>query len=262
MDTPTADHSGSPRFTLEGAYTPPDYLEEPVILDRPGYTAKIAEGHIEVTFRDPEPLPSADCQAVVDRDLPQVFMAHMILTCQPWEMTELRLLRRYPDGRRDIWLSAASGFYFVSGSPADFIHRDAEGNIIRDTKAERLADDRGFREQCLRHVENPMIQGLMASFGRAVVDPADRMTHMYEIRDALSRHLGGKKEARRALGLTSAEWSDLGRIANDEPIKESRHRGNHPVLRQATEDERTRVIEVARHMIRAYLDHLDRTLTP
>ena len=80
------------------------------------------------------------------------------------------------------------------------------------------------------HLENPLIQGLMASFGRAVADPADRMTHLYEIRDALSRHLGGEKEARRALGLTSADWSDLGRIANHEPIKESRHRGNHPVL--------------------------------
>jgi hypothetical protein len=263
MNTPTANHGGSPRVTLEGTYTPSDYLEEPVILDRPDYSAEIAEGRIEVTFRNPEPLPSADRQAAVDRDLRQVFSARMILTCQPWEMTGLDIMkRRSPDGRTDIWWSVAPGDFRISGSPADFIHRDAEGNVIRDTKAERLADDRAFREQCLRHVENPLIHGLMASIGRAVAGPADRMTHLYEIRDALSRHFGDEKEARRALGLTSAEWSDLGRIANHEPIEESRHRGNHPVLRQATEDERTRVIEVARRMIRAYLDHLDRALTP
>ena len=36
MDTPTANHGGSPRVTLEGTNTPSDYLEEPVILDRRG----------------------------------------------------------------------------------------------------------------------------------------------------------------------------------------------------------------------------------
>jgi hypothetical protein len=68
------------------------------------------------------------------------------------------------------------------------------------------------------------------------------MTHLFEIRDALSRHLGGEKDTRKVLGLTNAEWDDLGRIANHEPIAESRHRGKHKVLRQTTEEEKTRTI--------------------
>jgi hypothetical protein len=260
METPAANQGESPCVTLEGAYTPSDFLEEPITLDRSDYTAEIAKGHIKVTFRNAEPLPDAVRQTAVDRDIRQVFAARTIFTCQPWQITELRLNRHYPDGRKDVWLSVTSGFCFVSGSPADFIHCDAEGNVIKDTKAERLADQRGFQDQCLRHAENALLQGLMASFGRAVADPADRMTHLYEIRDALSRHLGGEKEARKVLGLTNVEWSDLGRIANHEPIEESRHRGNHTVLRQATEAEKTRAIEVARRMIRAYLDQLDHSL--
>lgn len=113
----------------------------------------------------------------------------------------------------------------------------------------------------MRHAEDPLLRGLMASFRRAVTDPVDQMTHLYEIRDALNRHLGGEKEARKVLGLTSTEWSDLGRIANYEPIEESRHRGNHPVLHQATDQEKARVIEIAGRMIRAYLDHLDQAPT-
>jgi len=101
----------------------------------------------------------------------------------------------------------------------------------------------------------------MARFSRAIADPGDRLTHLYEIRDALSRHFGGEKEMRKALRLTDAEWSDLGRIANHEPIQESRHRGKHPALRPATEEERIRVIEITRRMLRVYLDHLDRTPT-
>jgi hypothetical protein len=77
------------------------------------------------------------------------------------------------------------------------------------------------------------------------------------IRDALNRHFGGEKTARNQLGLTHKGWSDLGRIANKEPIEESRHRGCHPALRPATENEQSRVLAVTRSMIRAYLDHLD-----
>lgn len=162
----------------------------------------------------------------------------------------------------DVWVSAASGLHMVCGFPADFTIRDGDGNVIKDSKAERLFDNREFREQCLRHVENQVLEGLLASFSRALADPADQMTHLYEIRDALSRHFGGDREAKQELGLTRAKWSDLGRIANKEPIEESRHRGDHPVRRPVTEEERTRVIDFSRSMIRAYLNYLDRTLPP
>lgn len=137
MDTPPIAPGGGTRLTLEGSYTPPNYLEEPVAFERPDYSIKVGDGCIEVAFRDPDSPPSADRQAAVERDLHQVFTARLILTGQPWEMSELRLHRRYPDGRKDVWLSVSSGFVVLTGSPADFIHRDAEGNVIRDTRAER-----------------------------------------------------------------------------------------------------------------------------
>jgi hypothetical protein len=243
---------------MEGTYPPADYLLEPATLELADYTARIRGGRIEVTFRDPQSPPDAERQAAIHREVEQVFQPRLILTGRPWEMTELRLKRHYPDGRADIWLTVASGACFVSGSPADFILRDAHGNVLKDTKAERLADERRFQEHCLRHQAGPLLQQLTASFGRAVTDLADLMTHLYEIRDALSRHFGGELAARGALGLTHAEWGDLGRIANGLPIQESRHCGNHSALRQATGEEKTLALAVARRMIRAYLDHLDR----
>ena len=99
---------------------------------------------------------------------------------------------------------------------------------------------------------------------RMTIFEKDRDYEAFErvlIRDALNRHFGGEKTARNQLGLTHKEWSDLGRIANKEPIEESRHRGCHPALRSATEDEQSRVLAVTRSMIRAYLDHLDRSST-
>jgi len=257
VDTHTEAHSGSPKIALEGAYSPPDYLEEVVILEHPDYTATIAEGRIEVLFRESEPLPDADRQAAVSREMRQVFQARMILTGRSSEMTGLTLKRHYPDGRTDVWVSATSAIVVASACSPDILITDSEGNVVRDTKAERLADERGFREQCLRHAKNPLLEDLIASFCRAVADPADRMTHLYEIRDALSRQFGGEKEAKKTLGISNSEWSDLGRIANQEPIQKSRHRGSHLGLRPATDDELYRAQAVARRMLRAYLDHLD-----
>lgn len=247
---------------MEGTYTPANYLEESVELEGTNYTATIADGRIEVAFREPEPLPDADRQAAVSQEVNQVFNTHMILTGRSVEVSGLTLKRRRPDGKADIWVSVSSCLCVVSGFSADLIITDADGSVVRDTKAERLADERAFREQCLQHTGNPLLQKLMASFGQAIADPADQMMHLYEIRDALRQELGGDKEAKKVLGLTNAEWSDFGRITNVEPIAESRHRGNHLALRPATVEERAHVINLARRMIRAYLDYLDRTRIP
>jgi len=260
METHIESHAGASRVMMEGTYSPADYLEEAVTLDRPDYTALIAGGRIEVTFRELEPLPDADHQAAVSREVGQVFHTRMILTCRPWEMTALTLKRRYPDGSSVRWLSA-SDTLGLSDS-LDMVATDSDGNVVADTNAERLADERKFREQTQRHAEDPLLKDLIASFGRAVADPADLMTHLYEIRDALSkRRFRGENEAKKELGLTNSEWKDMGRIADHEPIEESRHRGSHPARRPATKEEQDRVFAVARRMIRAYLDHLDRSST-
>jgi len=146
MGTPIKTHGGSPRITLEGTHTPTDYLEEPVILERTDYTATIQEGRIEVIFRDPEPFPDVDRQAAVNREVRQVFRARMILTGRSSEVTGLTLKRHYPDGRADVWASGAAAGICIVTARADVIMTDSEGNVVRDTKAERLADERGFRE--------------------------------------------------------------------------------------------------------------------
>ena len=256
MGDRSQSNSDLPTVTLEGTYSPADYLQD-VVLNRPGYTATLKEGRIEVVFQDPEPLPDPDLQAAVTREVSTVFQTHMILTGQPWQMTGLTLNRHYPDGTRDIWVNAASSFTVGSPGGLNIIIQDAEGNIIKDTKSEHLAYEQGFRDQVLQHAHDQVLQGLIASFTRAVNDPADRMIHLYEIRDALQTHFRGKKKSKKELGLTEKEWSDLGYIADKEPIEESRHRGQHLSRRPATDDEQSRAFACARRMIKLYIEHLD-----
>jgi hypothetical protein len=82
-------------------------------------------------------------------------------------------------------------------------------------------------------------------------------TILYEIRDALSIKFGGERNTCSILNVSKNEWSRFGRLANDEPLYEGRHRGeNVGQLRHATESELAEVRGIARQMILAYLKYL------
>jgi pimeloyl-ACP methyl ester carboxylesterase len=89
------------------------------------------------------------------------------------------------------------------------------------------------------------------SFNALGKDPDNELVHLYEIRDALTERL---PDARTKLGITRSEWSRFGQLANDEPLRQGRHRGtNVGNLRDATEGELQEARRIARKMIEAYL---------
>jgi hypothetical protein len=52
------------------------------------------------------------------------------------------------------------GYAFVMTFLAGVISvviKDADGNVIKDTRAERLVEHHAFRDQCLRHAEDPLL---------------------------------------------------------------------------------------------------------
>lgn len=246
------------RLTLEGKYTPKGYFEEPVTVERERYRVGIDDGEIVATIDDPDPTVGERLRDEIDRLLVQVFDAQQVMTGRSHELGRLHMRRHYPDGRKDVWVSVESALTVTASVNAPDIQvTDSEGNIVRDTKAERLDEQRRFRDQCLRHAEDPVLCKLLGSFKHAIDERANTLVHLYEIRDALKDRFGGEQRARAELQITKDNWSYLGRIANDEPIQEGRHRGLHAELRPATEEELSRCRSIAQAMIRAYLDHLD-----
>lgn len=90
-------------------------------------------------------------------------------------------------------------------------------------------------------------------------NPRNELVHLYEIRDALAKRFGGEKGARSALGITRAQWSELGRLADAEPILQGRHSGAHfGSLRDATAAELSSAREIGRGMIEAYFAYLEK----
>jgi hypothetical protein len=252
------------RLTWEGSYTPKTYFEEPVDCGKSGYTVVIADGKIVVTMSDPDSEVGEAFRADIERTIECVFHAQQVQTGKPYEKTKLDSRNRYhPDGRKGVSIQLESQSVICLASSLDFQIRDSNGTITHDSKAARLEHLDRFREQCLRHEDDPVLSRLRTSFHQAVNDPANALVHLYEIRDALSVCFGSEHNAKKKLGFSRGEneknWSYFGKMANNEPLQEGRHRGQHErvKLRSATEEELTQVQSIARQMIQAYLDHLD-----
>jgi hypothetical protein len=255
METELGKHAV--KLTLDGIYTPSDFFEEPVSLEREGYTAKLLDGKAEVTLKRTDPLPTTAEQETINQEIEKIFQIRGVVSGQSYTWTGLNLKRHYPDGRRDIWVSAKSALVIVQAKPIDCMLTGKDGTILRDTKAERLARDKAFLDRCLTHAGDTLLNKLIASFNQAVEDKENMFLHLYEIREALGEHFGGEKKAIEELGVSSSQWSVFGRITNKEPVRESRHRGKYTELRPATEEERDQANAFARTLIEKYLDYCD-----
>ena len=188
------------------------------------------------------------------------FLGAQLVSRKPYEFSRTVLYRVYPGGRRDVTISLKTLELVTATSFADLIITDAAGNIISDTRQERLQRRDRFAELAAKyHQSDTTASGILCSFDTAVRDPDNELVHLYEIRDALSRRFGGDRAAKQELVISNSRWSELGRLANAEPIRQGRHRGEYVgALRDATPDELNEVQSIAVQMIEAYLEYLER----
>ena len=144
------------------------------------------------------------------------------------------------------------------GGTADIRYTSADGRTIVDTKAARIAEKREFAEQVERlRPRSPVLAGMLASFGAAARDPQNELVHLYEVREALATELQGSHVAMRILEIPRDNWSRLGELCNEEPLRQGRHRGKMGVaLRDATHEELEEARSLARSMLRSYVQRL------
>lgn len=110
----------------------------------------------------------------------------------------------------------------------------------------------------LKHLDDEYLRRAWESFGLALGGDEYAIGHLYDVRDALVKKLGGEVHARTKLKLRRAEWDDFGRIFNSGPVKGGRHNGLHPTpMRAMSHEQREKVIRFARTMLLAYGEYLE-----
>jgi hypothetical protein len=238
---------------LEWTFAPRNYFEEPVEVRRSDYVMSIAEGKAEartdaeIFDRDPS------IRQVLHDGLNNRFLGAQLLTHQPYTLSKSSMVRVDPDGKRNIFLEVESVACVVSVGTPDLIVTDKAGNVVMDTRRDRIEKKRTVADLIQQHrATDTLLDALLNSYQTSVKDPDNELAHLYEIRDALSTKYGDSVRAK--LGITHREWSRFGQLANVEPLRQGRHRGaNAENLRDATEGELQEARGIARKMIEAYL---------
>lgn len=117
--------------------------------------------------------------------------------------------------------------------------KDKEGNIISDSKRDRIERKKSLAELVSAHrASDGLLAAMLRSYDAGVRDPNNELVHLYEIRDALSVKFGGESSVRAAFAITASQWSRLGQLCNYEPLRQGRHSGKTgEALRDASEGE-------------------------
>jgi hypothetical protein len=130
---------------------------------------------------------------------------------------------------------------------------DAAGRTITDPNAERRVAELEYVQMLAdKRRTSRLVDRMVASYRRSLEDPDNALVHLYEVRDAVVQHYGSGATAQTRLGIPATDWSRFGKLANDEPIREGRHRGKSgQPLRPATKAELAEARGFAKRLIDA-----------
>jgi hypothetical protein len=191
------------------------------------------------------------------------FLAVQLLSHKPYKLSKPSMYRLHRDGRKDVTVFPESCVVTISGGTADFVVKDKDGNVISDSRKERVERKIELADLATTwRPKDPVAASLLSSYNAAVNDPDNELVHLHEIRDALKKRFGGEREAQTELGISGTQWSRLGRLANREPLRQGRHRGKSAgALRDATGAELKEARTIARILVERYLQYLEREST-
>jgi hypothetical protein len=242
------------KTVLGWTYEPKGFFEIPCQLAFSGGQISITDGKVRGEFDQSHFDLGSEFRDLVHANVSTVFLAQQVQVHKVFKLSKASMEREHADGRRDFIGFVDSAQCTISGGSADIIVRNSDGNIIQDTKAERLKKQKDFRDAAANMTPNDLVlKRMLQSFRNALTDSENLLIHLYEIREALTSDFGGEAIVKRTLSLSSADWSSFGQLANNEPVQEGRHRGKHVGLRPATKSETEWALSFAQRLIEVYI---------
>jgi len=244
---------------IEWAFSPPNYFEEPIHIIRGQYHMIIDNGKVEARIKPEVYNNDPAMRDKLHNSLNDRFLGTQLFSYEDYKLSDSTICLLHPDGRKDVTIIPTGGFCISGGGPVDTLVKDEKGNIIKDSKRERIDKKKQLSDLSEKYcIKDPLVKSLLNSNSMSVKDPANALVHLYEIRDALSKHFEGEDAARKALGISNNKWERLGILANKQPLKQGRHRGNFGSLREATEKELKEARNIAQNFVVGYLEYLEK----
>lgn len=244
---------------LDWVYTPADFFEEPVIWDRGDYRVEFKDGQVTARMTAAVFEAQPDFRTCLDGELRRYFQGTALMRQKAFELKKGGVTHTLPDGRRNITIEVKSAVLTITANAPDLVITGPHG-VVRDTRRERIDETKRLGDLAARVASmDPTTQKLLECYHAALRDPGNALVHLYEIWEGIVKAFGGGKtgmhSARKALNIDEGR---LSRLANNEPLKQGRHRGCHlHNLRDATQPELEEARSIARNMLTRYLEYID-----
>ena len=244
---------------LEWTFSPPDYFEDEIRIESESCIMVINNGKVEARINSAAYDREHNMRDQLHSVLNDHFLGVQLLTHKPYQLSESSMYRLHSDGHKEITLFVKSAeFVSVVGS-VDFILKDKDGNILSDSRRDRIEKKKEFAGLVAKYRQHDkFVESMLGFYEAAIRDPKNELVHLYDIWEALVKRFVNEKAAKTALTIIDSQRRRLGALANDEPLRQGRHRGKKiGDLRDATESELEEARTIARNMIEAYLHYLD-----
>jgi hypothetical protein len=241
------------RTELAWSYEPSDFFEVPYEHQEADFCLTAGDGSIVARLSTPQdPIPSA-LRARIRNLVDNLLLVRQLHDHRHFE-SQGPNVRQFEGELKHVYEEVTGSFTIGAGMQIDFIHQNAAGNVIRDSRAERIAAHTvDLDRMSVALARSPELRSMATSYRRSVDDPGNELVHLYEIYDTVMTHFGGKGAAVKALSVSEKRFRRLGRLSCREPLEQGRHRGKHPTSRRpATPTELDEARGIAMQVIKAF----------
>ena len=208
------------------SYEPRDLFEQAENLEIEGDILRVEAGAAVATFSGDQSKDLVLQGRLTDE-------LHRLLVGQAFARRKSAGLIRSPSvvvvddaGNRAVTLVVEDCVHVHASGQADILARDADGQIVRDTRAERIARQHNVRGRVAHWLaRDPFLATLIDTHRRAAEDSPNFLVHLYAIREAVRVKFASEPQAKFTMGISSAKWTRLGLLTNELPLQEGRHTG-------------------------------------
>ncbi len=246
------------KLLLKWEYRPENYFNVRIQILDTNYDIIIENGIVEANVYHPECDNAQNIYEKLHSKIKAIFLGQQLVNTKPYTLSKPVLHKEYADGTQDITVFPACCTIKITAFNVDVVIKDKNGTITNDSCKGRILHEKEIANLIYKHCSDTTLISILSSYNSAIRNPENELIYLYEIKDALQKHFNGHKNACNALGIRQSTWKELSKLANHEPIKQGRHRGQHiGNLRNATESELLKARTIAQNFIEAYLIYLN-----
>ena len=251
---------------IEWSYTPDSYFEDEfetnLTLGNYQYKMAIKKGKVEVHIDLLAYNQESNIHKRLYEKINNIFKARLLINSESFKIYRGSIVHiYYANGTKGVKILTEPAKAYAEGSKPliNSVVKDDKGNVIRDSRKERIDNNKGLIDLVSRcESKDSFAVSLLDCLDRAVNNEKHELVHLYEIREALVNKFGNQQSVRQSLGISRNDWSRLGELANDLPLMQGRHVGKKiEELRDATSAELNEARQLAQRFVKAYLNYLD-----